>query len=219
MRHGLFLLLLLIGYVSHAQYYIDKLPVIRTLRNIRNALVDIAISSPEISSAKAKSKDIINNAIINIDSRTDSFPAAYNQALERLLLFVKSIPRDDSVAAKNMLLLLLRDVQLKFGKKPQQLSSAAYSYLLDVTVVTLRNKSPAPDLRIRYAPLGYKIDYEHPEGSFQNLSTPVTQKMVPGYYVIWVTNDGEFRKLVGMTVEIDPEQKNQINFNIPSDGR
>ena len=200
-------------FLNHlfAQNEVSKDDIITSLRLVRNNLG--AFSSP--TAAQREKIDTIrmqiNFAILNIDKDPDKFPKVYLQSLDQLAEFVKSNSQD--ATDKNKILdMVAKDLKLKFSKPPDQISSTAYTKLIKVSVMTQKGGKPVKNLRVHYNGLGYKINYSAPNYSFQNVTGPVQDQLVPGLYVLWATKDGDSGVLGQVITEIDPVKENKITI-------
>lgn len=208
----IFFLFLLLNYSClnlFAQDEVSKDDIITALKSVRTKVV--AITSPTSSQNEKiqaiKSK--INFAILNIDKDPDKFPKAYLQSLEQLSAFAEYASQD-SVDKNHILDVIAKDLELKFSKPPDKISSTSYIKLVKVSVMTRKGAEPVKNLRVHYNGLGYAIDYAAPSHSFQGVTGPLKDNLVPGYYVLWATKDSDLKMLGKITIEIDPTRENNI---------
>lgn len=205
----LYVLFLFCGNTLFAQK-IDKNQIIGELRAIRNTLEDISSDSAISRQQLADCKAVINEAIINIDSRTLNYDVTYLQSLTGLLHFANQLNEKQFNQAK-MIFMLDKDLRLKFKYHANGISNLGYIQLVPVTVVTKGRSG----LRVNYTPLGYPLDYKKPAHRFARLTTPATAEMVPGIYQLWITRDGDTKMIRIQQVEVDPGKSDHtIEFEV-----
>lgn len=210
------LLMLSVGLCecASARQTVSKDSIINKLRQVRSNLSTLKIVSASI---KDKTKDnllLINDIIRQLREYKRDYPAPYNIALNSLVQVSKTLKDQDSTTQLNILTVLYRDIRLKFTPKANQLDDQLFAELTPVKVITLRQGKEIRYLRVRYCPLGFQVDFKQPANSFQRLSSPVTEDIVPGYYLIWVTEDGRYDILQSWKGEIHPLKPNVIELNI-----
>jgi hypothetical protein len=135
--------------------------------------------------------------------------------LNNLLFRSRQINEFTKVDQDKELDLIYKDLNIKFKERDNTLGSEFFNDLLTVKVECSRNGNPVKGLRVRYAAMGYQFKPSKPLGMFGTLTSPATDKLVPGYYWIWVTNDGDLSVLRRWEGEISPEKDNHIQLNIP----
>lgn len=198
----------------NGQERIQKDSIIKKLIELRKEIGLMRSTSPGIRSSTKECISMINNTLLRLSESNNSYPIHYLNSLERDLLFCKDIKSMDSSEQYKMISVLCSDIKLKFISVQNALGSTLFSDLVTVKVVTRKESGVIRNLRVRYASLGYKVNYSRPEGNFQQLTSPASEPMVPGLYKIWVTVDGDFKVLREWSGEIDPKKNNIIEFFI-----
>jgi hypothetical protein len=188
--------------------------VITKLREIREEVLAISSPSTEVKTLGRNCALLINHTLLLLNEHKGNYPSSYVDALHQLTAFTKEIRKEDSSIQKQMLPVLYADIKLKFMERGNQMNNALYTDLVDVQVVTVNGNLPIKNLRVRYSLLGYKVDYSRPQKSFQRLTSPCNELMVPGYYEIWVTRDGDYKVLKNWSGEIRPDKTNIIELAI-----
>jgi hypothetical protein len=188
--------------------------IISGLREIQTEINKVSASSPSMKALKKECVLFINDAILRVGKTNKVYPEAYINSLKPLISFSKTIDSSALTDQEEILRLLWIDLRIKFKEIPNTLGADLYTDLVSVKVITMKGTSQISNLRVRYSSLGYKIDYNRPEGSFQRLTSPVEEGMVPGYYKIWVTSDGNFTVLQQWSGEIDPQKNNVVQMDI-----
>jgi hypothetical protein len=209
-----FLILMAICQPVEARQLVSKDSIVQKLTQIRKELTLIK-SVPEATKPYVGQCILtINDALLRLDGVKKSYPWHYITSLERLLTFVRTIRYKDSSAQKEMLAVLDSDLSLKFKSIRNAIGSDLFSDLVQVRVITMQQGGEIKNLRVRYTSLGYKVDYERPDGNFQQLTSPSIEALVPGYYKIWVTVDGDYKMIQEWKGEIDPQKSNVIQMFI-----
>jgi hypothetical protein len=193
---------------------VPKDSVITNLRKIRNGLMSAPTASVAVNSSIKSCTVYINDVLLKLSDFKGNYPMAYVQSLHRLADLARSVKDLDSTEQLKVVSLLFGDLQLKFKEAPNQLGGALYNDLLKVTVETFGPSGQVGGLRVRYSFLGYKINYNRPDGSFQKLTSPGIEPMAPGWYEIWVTKDGDYTVLRNWSGEIGPDKENTIQLSI-----
>lgn len=188
---------------------VDKSQVILVLNGIRAGIVSIHPISTSSAQLLSESREIVNEAIINIDSRDVVYTHGYLNSLIADKNLVDNIAKTDGDGQAKIIYLLTSDLRLKFRYTKHAISAEGYSQFVIVTVTT-RN---ARNLRVNYTALGYNVDYKKPDHQFLRLTTPANEEMVPGIYELWLTKDGSDNVIDKRIVEIDPGKRdNNIDF-------
>jgi hypothetical protein len=193
---------------------VSKDSIVNKLRQVRTHISTLKTSSAPVKNKVKDNLLLINDIIRQLRPFTRNYPAEYNIALNSLVQISQTLKDQDSTTQLNILTIMHRDISLKFTPKPNQLGDQLFAELTAVKVVTLRQGREVKHLRVRYCPLGFQVDFKQPGNSFQRLSSPVTEDMVPGYYLIWVTVDGNYDVLQSWKGEIHPLKSNVIEINI-----
>jgi len=194
---------------------IGKEVVISRLKNIYETVRSVASRNEEVINERNELRLLINDIIIRVDQFGGEFPSQYVLSLDRIGSASRKLADTTAAAQIEILQGITRDLSIKFKDRSNTLSSRLFNDLLSVTVVCKRQGTAVPNLRVRYAALGYAQDPNNPDGSFQVLTSPAKEQMVPGYYLIWLTKDGSFTMLRSWKGEISPDKINTIQFDLP----
>lgn len=213
-RYIILSLLFLISTVSlFAQKAVAKDDVIKTLKSIRSKLVAIPVDTAAESEQITAIRTQLNYAILNIEKDADSFPASYLESLEKLAVIV-DLARVNTQEKSQILEIVSKDIRSKFSRPPDKMNSDSYIKLVKVVVMTQKEGQPVNNLRIHYNGLGYNINYSLPNYTFQDVTGPVQEDLVPGYYVMWAKKDGDPKILGKIITEINPAKENKITITI-----
>jgi hypothetical protein len=200
-------------FVEHGS--IGKEAVILRLKNIYETVQSVTSSNEEVINERNDLRMLINDIIIRVDQFKGEFPSQYVLSLDRLGSAARKLPDTTAAVQIEILRGISRDLSIKFKDRSNTLSSRLFNDLISVTVVSERRGTAVSHLRVRYAALGYSQDPNNPDGSFQTLTSPAKEQMVPGYYLIWLTEDGSFAMLRNWKGEISPDKTNTIQFDLP----
>jgi hypothetical protein len=201
--------------VCRAQENVGKDKLINRLRDIRTAVQSLNSPSTIVIRQRNDLRLLLSDIIIRLDGFKGQFPKDYLLSLDKSLMLTTKMNTLDTAAQVSELFSVYRDLNLKFKDRPNTLGAQLFNGLLSVSVICRRNGKEVHDLRVRYASLGYALRLDHPDGSFPSLTSPAKGKLVPGYYQVWVTQDGAFSVLRSWSGEISPESDNSIQFNLP----
>jgi len=213
-KYFLLLCLLIIRLEVFSQDSVSKEVIIEKLRDIRDNVNKVENKSKVVQAQRKECRTLINDALVRLDAFTGDYPEAYDKSIDRLVRFSRELPNAPESSHEEMLTHLSRDIRIKFQERPNQLGGKLYNGLIKVSITSLKNGTTIHYLRVRYAALGYKIDHTRPESNFQQLTSPAIENIVPGFYEIWVTQDGDFKVLQRWVGEISPEKNNEIVINI-----
>jgi hypothetical protein len=208
------LILIAINQSVDARQFVPKDSIVQKLTQIRKELGQVKSGSTAIKTSVGRCILTINDALLMLDEFKKSYPGYYVASMERLLTFSKAIRSRDSSEQQEMLAILDADLTLKFRSIPNAIGSDLFSDLVQVRVVTTKQGGEIKNLRVRYTSLGYKVDYSRPDGNFQQLTSPSIEGLVPGFYKIWVTVDGDYKVIQEWKGEIDPQKSNVIQMFI-----
>lgn len=197
------------------QEKVDKEGLTSKLREIRSAVELLSSSDESVIKERNSLRLLINDIILRLDEFKDTFPQPYATSLTHLLFVSREISKSsNSIEQKNVLGLIFKDLQIKFKHRTNTLGGELFNDLLPVTVICKRKGAYVNNLRIRYAALGYAINTSNPDGSFQTLTSPASDKLVPGIYKLWATEDGKFTVLQSWSGELSPEKDNKIQLDL-----
>ncbi|KAA2238826.1 hypothetical protein F0L74_21670 [Chitinophaga agrisoli] len=208
-------LLLMLRFIAAGQGRINQDAITDKLEMISDGISRITNPSPETEELLKACQHAIADAITNVSLYTKDFPVLYGKTLDDIIDLCQGIEQQDAGQQRQLLGMLSKDLNLKFGTRSGKLGSTVATDLIAVKVVTKRNGNVISSLRVRYAPLGYKVNYERPRYNFLGLSSPATDKMVPGYYEMWITGSNDYNVLQTLAIEISPEKDSLVEFNIP----
>lgn len=206
---ALFLVAMVFTCLSAFGQNVDKKRIVETLREIRTTIASLHQQSGSSAKRLDNCRQIINDAIINIDSRDAPFSESYLQSLLAVKMLVNSVNSANQESQPKIIEIVFSDLRLKFKYLTGGIVDQGFAQFVSVTVVT-KGKS---NLRVNYTGLGYNVDHKNPEHQFKRLTSPATEEMVPGIYEVWITNDKDNKVLKSQQVEIDPGKKdNTIEF-------
>lgn len=214
MRQVLLIVLITSQFSVNAQQSNYKDSIIGIIRTIRKEVSNIDSESKTVNALKSTCVLNLNDVLLRLKNFQGTYHYKYVDAVNGTLSFSKRIGMQDSSAQIKMLHALNTDIRIKFYEIPNHFTANLYSDLLKVKVKTLKNGIEIKNLRICYSSLGFEINYANPDNTFQQLSSPAVEDMVPGYYEIWVTEDGKKEVLQLWKGEISPLKKNEIQLNI-----
>lgn len=196
----------------------NKLTVIARLKQLRNSLEEItdsgAGSSENLSELTGLCRTILNDAIIRIETSSADFPDDYVTSLDNLIGFGKIIAESDYHKREEMTRILLKDLQLKFKPSVGSISTEVFAQLATTTIITKSSQGEAKNLRVRYAPLGYSVDFTKDSQTFPKLTSPSSKDLVPGYYLFWITQDNDKEVLCKIYQEVYPGRTNEIEMMV-----
>lgn len=216
MRTLLFLCVVLVfANPLYCQETVTGAQLIGKLKEIRGAVAAITSADSTVLNKRNKLRLLVNDIIIRLDQFENSFPDQYLASLQILLRTANNIRNMAPAQQRDIMDLLYEDLNLKFKDRANTLGAQVFNDLLPVTVVSKQKGVPVSSLRVRYSALGYDDNPAQPDGSFRILTSPATEKLVPGYYKIWVTHDNDFTVISSWTGEISPEQNNTVELTIP----
>ncbi|HTF29917.1 MAG TPA: hypothetical protein VK625_13785, partial [Flavitalea sp.] len=110
---------------------------------------------------------------------------------------------------------LSKDIERKFKRTGDHINVGKLLKLVPVEVATVDTASkPVSNLNVHYTSIASKIDYNFPEYTFQNLTSPASEGMVPGLYMMWVTRGNDRRPLSEKMVDVDPAKSNKIRMPV-----
>lgn len=203
------LLFLMIYSLTGSAQQVDKGQVIDMLREIRTELSGVHPASEDLKNQVSGCKQLINEAIINVDSRDLTYSQPYVASLIAVKLLAAKLPNADDAIQSQIIDIIAKDLQLKFRQPPNSIVDQGYTQFVDVTVITRGQNN----LRVNYTALGYEVNYQKPEHQFQRLTSPTKEQMVPGIYEMWITANSGGPVLKHQLVEIDPNKSDHtIDF-------
>lgn len=201
--------------VAFCQQTVKSEVLIEKLRAIRSAVELIDNKDEEVVFKRNKLRLLINDINIRLDIFDGTFPKPYLEALNEGL----KISQEISLKAKPEQIrdvdFLYQDLSIKFKDRANTLKSQLYNDFIKVSVESSRNGVTAKGFRVRYASKGYPFDPKKQQGMFGALTSPASDMLIPGYYWIWITRDGDLNVLRKWDGEVSPEKDNQIQFDIP----
>ena len=210
------IILLTIVFSANAQDIVDKQKIIKQLQLLRNSIAKPKSTDVQFLQNQNSCRTIINDAIINIDSRDKDFPIQYLDALISLTRFSDGLLTANSENRSRNLQAIKKDLIIKFNSGEQKLNSGEITRLVQMSVFTYQKGRPANSLRVNYSALGNFTNYLSPDHQFTRLTSPASEEMVPGIYEMWITNDGGTTVLRRMQIEVNPSNHNHnIEFNLP----
>jgi hypothetical protein len=205
--------LCLSGFAAFAQ--IEKKFVLRDLKKIRNGLESIGTNDNlALKEDVAQCRQTLNDAIVEVESNPAKYTPEFLSALDRLASFQKEISMATGVAKVQMLDILKRDLNAKFGSTGGNMSSTVFSQMATTNIVTRNDKGEIKNLRIHYAALGYSIDFSKEYKTFPKLTSPSSMDLVPGYYLFWVTKENQKTVLAQIHQEVMPGRTNPIELMV-----
>ena len=216
MRLTFFLIIgLFLQVTCQSQETIGREPVIAKLRDIRATVQAVANPDSNVIQKRNNLRLLISDVIIRVGAFEGEFPEAYASSLDKLIKASKLISALKSEEQIKLMGLIHNDLSIKFKNRSNTLGAELFGDLLRVTVSCSRKGVIVNNLRVHYAALGYQVNPSKPDGSFPILTSPANDKIVPGYYMIWVTEDGSFSVLRSWSGEISPERENAIQLDLP----
>jgi len=215
MRKTLFATLFFISSLSSFGQAVVKDQVIGELRNLRNELSTFNEGTDLFKPQLKYCNNTINDAILIIDGKNETFPLNYLQSLSQLTKLAKELSKADTSRQRTLVNVIAVNLKLKFKYRSAQLSTSSYVSSVDVSVTVKGAPKEVNNLRVKYSCTGYHVDFNKPDGQFSALTSPAQDKMVPGLYTLWITKDGSPSVIKNMDVEIDPSKTNHFEFAIP----
>lgn len=192
----------------------DKKAAMRQdLKTLRSNLASLPYSDTE----KNRLRNLVNRAISCLDwTESDSISSQYISSVTLLSEYAAKINAMGSDTQSHYLAILSKDIKLKFDRNGDHATRpAGLLNMVSIHVETVNDRNEAvPSLNIHCTALGYKLDYTKPGYTFQQLTSPVSEAIVPGYYLLWATKNGSTQPLSEKIVEISPEKKNIIKLLI-----
>lgn len=196
----------------HVKAQDKKTEMRQELRSLRNNIALLPYSNAE----RNQLRNLVNRAVTCLDwTNADSISPHYISSVKLLSQYASQIAGMKPDSQLQYLNILSKDIQLKFDRRGDNAAPAGLLNLVTIQVETVNAKSEAiSSLNIHCTALGYKVDYAKPGYTFQQLTSPVSEAIVPGYYLLWATKSGSAKPLSERIVEISPDKKNVIRLLI-----
>jgi hypothetical protein len=213
----LFLLFIIILVpAAYSQTSVPKEQILSELQSLRVAILETNSTDNDFRTYQNQCRTMISGARVLIDSHDNSFPLVYLESLQSLTHLANQMVSAGPAEQNKFIRLILTDLSLKFKTSENDLAPGQLVSLINVTVaVTKSNGKPAMNLRVKYCPIGYDPDYQHPTHIFITLTSPAYDELAPGIYYLWLSEDGETQALRQIQVVIDPAKHDhtiQINL-------
>lgn len=202
-------------HVSFSQQNVKSEVLIEKLRTVRSAIELIDSKDEEVIQKRNNLRLLINDINIRLDVFDGTFPKQYLEALTDELKISKEISSKTKTEQISSLDFLYKDLSIKFKDRANTLKSQLYNDYIKVKVESSRNGITTKGLRVRYASKGYPFNPNKQQGMFGVLTSPAIENLIPGYYWIWITKDGDLTVLRKWDGELSPEKDNYIQFDIP----
>jgi hypothetical protein len=196
----------------HVKAQDKKMEMRQELESLRNNIASLPYPKP----AKNQLRNLINRALTCVHwTKADSISPHYISSVKLLSQYASQIAAMRPDSQTQYLAVLSKDIHLKFDRSGDNAGPEGLLNLVTIQVETVNAKNEAiSSLNIHCTALGYKVDYTKPGYTFQQLTSPVSEAIVPGYYLLWATKNGSAKPLSERIVEISPDKKNLIRLLI-----
>lgn len=189
--------------------------LVKKLKYLRVEISSFKIENKDLGIKVESSIKLINKVILNLSKfPNDEVSDDYMQSIHFLYNFSKDINNQTVDVQTEMIDILASDLQLKFKNDKNSLSFMGYSKAVNVEVNVKNKGGIVNNLRIKYHPLGYIVDFSKPSFVFSELSSPTSQYLIPGIYIFWITKDNEIDVLDKIRYSVHPDRINKIDLFI-----